>query len=239
MAFKLRKFAYQHPTFGRSKLAKSREPFKNSVYYYWWEFLRRNDAYKKCCSTNGKGKLSSLYADFGDVFNTDFKTWWQTGNRGINLFAEELLPEFGLISDSVQFVPNKNILYLQVPLQLPKRYLSTEFQKILKKYHGGRKGIRTNKVSTAKYPVTGHVDLPALEKCLLVYDYYLANPSKTLWRIGNDCKVVLPSSLIKDENSDLNFYAKKMVLANTTKRLLKRAKMIIEGTSKGEFPRLK
>jgi hypothetical protein len=239
MAFKLRKFAYQHPIFGRSQVAKNRDPYKNSVYYYWWEFLRRNDAYKKCCLNNGRGKLNRLHDDFGNVFDTNFKTWWQTSNRGVNLFAEELLPEFGVVADGSQFVPNKNIIHLQVPLQLPKRYLSNEFQKILKKYHRGRKGVRTNKVSTAKYPVTGHVDLPALEKCLLVHDYYLANPSKRLWEIGNDCKVVLPSSLIKDPKTDLNFYAKKMVLANTTKRLLNRAKIIIEGTSSGEFPRLK
>jgi len=239
MSFKSRKFAYQHPTFGRSKVAKTREPFKNSVYYYWWEFLRRNDSYRKCCLNNGKGKLRDLYANFGNIFNNEFKEWWQTGNKGVNLFAEELLPEFGLIEDATLFVPNKNILYLRVPLQLPKRYLSNEFQKILKKHHEGRKGIRTNKASTAKYPVTGHVDLPALDKCLRVYDYYLANPEKKLWEVGNECKVVMPSGLIKDSKTDLNFYAKKMVLANTTKRLLNRAKMIIEGTSRGEFPKLK
>ncbi len=239
MAFKLRKFAYQHPTFGRSKVAKSKEPFKNSVYYFWWEFLRRNEDYKKCCLKGGTGKLSSLFQDFGDVFNTDFKTWWNTDNRGVSLFAEELLPEFGLVSDLENLDRNADILYLQVPLSLPKRYLSNEFQKILKKYHQGKKGIRTNKSSTAKYPITGHVDIPALEKCLRVYDYYTMNRNKTLWEIGNECKVVMPSGLIQDPNNDLNFYAKKMVLANTTKRLLTKAKKIIEGVSSGEFPKLR
>ena len=238
MSFKLRKFAYQHPTFGRSKVAKSREPFRNSVYYFWWEFLRRNDAYKKCCSKGGIGKLSSLYQDFGDVFNTDFKTWWNNDSRGVSLFAEELLPDFGLISDMEDFVNNSNILYIQVPLALPKRYLSNEFQKILRKFHQGKKGVRTNKSSTAKYPITGHVDIPALDKCLRVYDYYTLNPKKTLWEIGNDCKVVMPAGLIKDPENDLNFFAKKMVLANTTKRLLTKAEKIIEGVGNGVFPKL-
>ena len=239
MKYKSRKFAYKHPIFGRSKVAKSREPFKNSVYYYWWEFLKRNDAYKKFCSKGGRGKLNRLYQDFGDVFNTDFKTWWNKESRGVNLFAEELLPEFGLIQDATQISPNKDILYIRVPLGLPKRYLSKEFQNILSKHHNGKKGVRTNKSSTAKYPVTGHVDLPALEKCLLVHDYRLANPEKKLWEVGNECKVVLPSSLIKDPKTDLDFYAKKMVLANTTKRLLNRASLIIDGTSDGLFPKLK
>lgn len=236
MTFKLRKFAYQHPTFGRSKITKSREPFKNSIYYYWWEFLRRNDSYKKCVLNDGKGKLKALYKDFGDIYSKDFKTWWNLNNNGVNLFAEEFLPEFKVITELQYPSANEDILYLQIPLQLPKRYLSNEFQKILRKHHRGKRGIRTNKISTAKYPVTGHVDLPALDKCLRVYDYFLEHPSKTLWEIGNDCKVVLPSGLIKNPQTDLNFYAKKMVLANTTKRLLNRAKLIIEGTSKGKFP---
>lgn len=238
MGFKLRKFAYKHPTFGRTKVAKNQHPYKNSVYYFWWEFLRRNDAYRKCCKSNGKGKLKNLYADFGDIFNSDFKTWWNTENRGVNLFAEELVPEFKVIDELPEFLPN-NTLFIQLPLQLPKRYLSNQFQKILRNHHGGRKGIRTNKFSTAKYPITGHVDISSLEKCLRVYDYKLANPNKFLWEIGNDCKVVLQSKLIKDPKTDLNFYAKKMVLANTTKRLLNKAKLIIEGTSKGLFPTLK
>ena len=110
MNYKSRKFAYKHPTFGRSKVAKSREPFKNSVYYYWWEFLKRNDAYMKCCLNKGDGKLNSLYQDFGDVFNADFKTWWNGENRGVTLFAEELLPEFAFIQDSGQITSDKNIL---------------------------------------------------------------------------------------------------------------------------------
>jgi hypothetical protein len=238
MGFKLRKFAYKHPTFGRTKVAKSQHPYKHSVYYFWWEFLGRNDAYRKCCESNGKGKLKNLYADFGDIFNSDFKTWWNTENRGVNLFAEELVPEFKVIDEMSEFVPN-NTLLIQLPLQLPKRYLSNQFQKILRNHHSGRKGIRTNKSSTAKYPITGHVDISSLEKCLRVYDYKLANPNKSLWEIGNDCKVVLQSKLIKDPKTDLNFYAKKMVLANTTKRLLNKAKLIINGTSKGMFPILK
>ena len=49
--------------------------FENSIYYLWWEFLRRNEEYKKCCETDGKGPLNELYKDFGDVFNVKFKTW--------------------------------------------------------------------------------------------------------------------------------------------------------------------
>ena len=45
------------------------EPWQCSVYYYWWEYLRRSDAYRKTCEAKGKGKLSKLYADFGNVFD--------------------------------------------------------------------------------------------------------------------------------------------------------------------------
>ena len=131
MTYTALKFAYKHPTFGRSKAEKSQERFKNSVYYLWWEFLRRSEAYKKCCESGGKGKLMKIYQEFGDVFATDFKTWWQTNERGSNLFAEHLPPKF----QPIKVIPDESIMnqvmLLQVPMALPKRLLMSEFQNLL------------------------------------------------------------------------------------------------------------
>jgi hypothetical protein len=237
MKYEARKFAYKHPTFGRSKTAKASEPFKNSIYYYWWEFLRRNESYRKSCINNGSGNFTRIYKDFGDVFHTDFKSWWNFNNRGVNLFSEKPLPQFKLINEESLLLDSSDVIYLQIPLQLPKRYLSHEFQNILNKHHHGRRGVRANQFSTAQYPVIGHVDLLALDKCLMIHDYKKMYPSKTLWEIGNDCKILKQSSLIKNPNTDLDFVAKKTVLANTTKRLLSKAEAIIKNVGKGIFPK--
>jgi hypothetical protein len=37
---------------------------------------KRNADYIACCDSGGKGKLASLYLDFGDVRGEDFKAWW-------------------------------------------------------------------------------------------------------------------------------------------------------------------
>ena len=147
------KFAYKHPIFGRSKAEKSQERFKNSVYYLWWEYLLRSDAYKKCCESGGKGKLKNIYQDFGDVFSTDFKTWWQTNERGAYLFAEQLPPIFQSIKSLPDEVTMHQVMLLQVPMALPKRLLMAEFQKFLNTHHAGKRGRRNNLSSTARYPV--------------------------------------------------------------------------------------
>lgn len=239
MIFKKRKFAYNTPTFGRTKKAKEGEPYKDTVYYLWWEFLRRNEEYKKCCNQGGKGKLEKIYNDFGDVFATDFKTWWQTDDKGAMLFSEELPnSRFQLIDEVPSEQKNEKVLYLQVPLSLPKRYLIRQFHALLDKHHEGRAGVRTNLKSSAKYSVTGHVDILALQKCLQVYDMKIQNPKMKLWEIAQICKVAKPTQFIKpdDEKFPGLIANKKLVLANTASRLLVRAKKIIAGTSEGKFP---
>jgi hypothetical protein len=59
---------------------------KASLYYWWWALLRQNPNYQRTCQDNGHGPLSSLYADFGDVFNVGFVTWW---DKHQSLFAEK------------------------------------------------------------------------------------------------------------------------------------------------------
>jgi hypothetical protein len=236
MTYTALKFAYKHPTFGRSKVEKSQERFKNSIYYLWWEFLRRSDAYKKCCSTGGKGMLKNIYQDFGDVFSTDFKTWWQTNERGAFLFAEQLPPKFQPIKSLPDEETMNQVMLLQVPMALPKRLLLAEFQKLLNAHHAGKRGRRNNVTSTARYPVTGHIDTDALQKCLRVYDMKIENPKMPLWQITQQCKAIKRDAFIEVSDTQAIITNKKLILANTASRLIKKAKLIIENTEKGKFP---
>jgi hypothetical protein len=47
-----------------------------SVYYYWWEYLRRHEGYRQTCLNGGKGEYAELFEHFGDVHSVDFATWW-------------------------------------------------------------------------------------------------------------------------------------------------------------------
>ena len=236
MTYTALKFSYKHPTFGRSKAEKSQERFKNSVYFLWWEFLRRSDAYKKCCASGGNEKLKTIFQDFGDVFATDFKTWWQSNERGAYLFAEQLPPKFQTIKVLPDEVTMNQVMVLQVPMALPKRLLMSEFQKLLNTHHAGKRGRRNNVSSTARYPVTGHIDTDALQKCLRVYDMKIANPKMPLWEITQECKAIKRDTFIIDSDSQGIITNKKLILANTSSRLLKKATLIIENTEQGKFP---
>ena len=206
------------------------------MYYLWWEFLRRSDAYKKCCASNGNGQLKSIYNDFGDVFATDFRSWWQKNGRGAYLFAEHLPPVFQTVKAMPNDVTMEQILLLQVPMALPKRLLMAEFQKLLNEHHLGKRGRRNNVFSTAKYPVTGHVDIFALQKCLRVYDLKLANPKMPLWSITQQSKAIKREAFIEVGDSQAIITNKKLILANTASRLVNKAKMIIRNTELGKFP---
>ncbi len=238
MTFKAHKFAYNHPKFGKSKFEKDAVPYKNSVYYLWWEFLRKNSEYEKCCKSRGKGSLESLYTDFGNVHSGDFKTWWQTNDRGAYLFAEKSVPQFMLLSDFENIVPDARVLYVQVPLALPKKYLEQQFHTLLKKHHSGQRGRRNNEKSTARYPIVGHVDTDALQKCLRAYETRERHQGIALWEIAQKGKLTTPKQFIKNDGTETKaeIVSKKNILANTASRLLKKAESIIKNTAEGRFP---
>lgn len=52
------------------------EGWKCSVYYFWWEYLRRHEGYRETCQNEGKGEYADLYRSFGDVHKGDFHDWW-------------------------------------------------------------------------------------------------------------------------------------------------------------------
>ena len=51
-----------------------------SIYYLWFEYLKRSEKYKTACANNGKG-MKKLYKDFGNVLEYEgvegFWRWWR------------------------------------------------------------------------------------------------------------------------------------------------------------------
>lgn len=236
---KSRHFPYQHPTFGTQANPKPQSFWFQSVYYWWFEYLRRNEAYKKTCLSKGKGKLANLYADFGDVFKADFKTWWMTAERGAVLFSEPLVEDtFEVVNFSDISSANKNILYVKIPLNLPKRFLKSKFHELLKRLHEGKKGIRQARQSKAKYTVIGQPNIEALKKTLKVYDYHLENPHLKLWEIAKDLRLSLADNPLHTDSTKIA-YDKRNRLSATVSRYLRKAKRMIENTGKGKFPDIK
>lgn len=146
-----------------------------------------------------------------------------------------------MVSTPEQVSVDAEIIYLQVPLLLPKRFLVNEFQQILKKYHSGKRGKRTNERSTALYPVVGHVDIGALQNSLEIYDLRKQNPGLPLWEIGQMSGILLAKTRIRQSDYGIpgEVTAKKNVISNIVSRNYQRALKIIAGTSVGKFPAIR
>lgn len=233
MSFKPRHLKGGAVTFGRSKLEKASEPFKKSLYYLWWEFLRLSDRYKKCCENGGNGELSDLYKDFGDVFSVDFKTWWQTDNRGIDLFAEDLLDDkIRRIKKVSELNLNDGILTISIPIVLPKTFIISELNKLLDK--AGKKSTRLttpeiNKVSTAKYKVVGGYTKRSLDICFKIYTLRKQKPEMKLYELARECRI---------GNFTADYRDARLALANQALGYLRKAERIIESVEEGKFPNL-
>lgn len=230
-----RHFPYEHPTFGTEKRPKPESAWQKSIYYWWWEYLKRNTEYIECCQSGGKGNLAELYKDFGDIRDVSFKTWWAANDRGANLFAEPILEHNVRLLETGEIVQNQDAsITIAVPLNLPKRFLNKKLREILSEHHTGKKGHQFAKKSRAKYKVQGQPNIPGIKQTLAVYDFWLDHPELTLWEIGNQLPRFMMNNKIKPK--DLNKTDKMNRLAAAVSRYIKKAKKSIKSTSNGLFP---
>jgi len=220
--------------FGRSKAEKATEPFKDSVYFLWFEFLKRSEKYRLCCERGGEGDLSDIYADFGDIYNVDFKTWWQKDSRGARLFAEESgTDSMRIIRGEDELNLSEDVLNVCIPLDYSSKFIHTKLRKMLVAAgHTGKKGEKFNKISTAKYKVVGRVDVNSLKKMLAVFDARRDYPDMKLYEISRMCKV--GSWWKKEDCSD-----QRNILATTVTRYSRKGENVILAVEKGEFPNVR
>ena len=99
-----------------------------SVYYFWYEYLRRNEGYEQTCLNDGIGLCAEEFVTFGDAHALDFGQWW--GER-FWLF-EEKRPVRRIKRapplDNRRFPIDRDTLYLEVDLTAPPSKLFKEFR---------------------------------------------------------------------------------------------------------------
>ena len=115
------------------------EAYQHSIYYFWWEFLRRHEGYKACCEKNGKGAYAKLYADFGNIHeHDDFWKWWSEKvddetyinlGRGERLFAEPQGRRIE-VADRVLNTQSVDTLTVNIPLEI-RAHLVKNFRRFL------------------------------------------------------------------------------------------------------------
>ena len=155
---------------------KAAETWQCSVYYFWWEFLRRHSGYKKTCQSDGKGKYSKLYRDFGNVHASDvFWDWW---THHQSLFSE---PKGRVIKEcrfNTHFEHDDDTLVLSVPLEIRTAYLVKLFRKALDEHED--RIAKARRKSRALYPVASKPNLQALYTAMVAWDTKQAHPNAKL-----------------------------------------------------------
>jgi hypothetical protein len=238
-----------HPLFGRGNKELPPSYQQRSPYYWWWAFLRRNPEYLRTCANDGGGELATLYTDFGDVREDDFKSWWTANQRGATLFGEKPLPlSLRELSTAAEWDASwraSDVMVVAVPLAVSKRRLQTYFTALLKKRHEGKRGrkaLSEPNVSTAKYPLHRNVSVNTLRIQLAVYDAVTANKlqekPRPLWQLGVSLKLV-PGAMPLARDLPADAALKRAVLSSTVSRYYRAAERLVANTAKGEFPNSK
>jgi hypothetical protein len=64
------------------------------------------------------------------------------------------------------------------------------------------------------------------------------NPKMRLWEIAQECKVARAIQFVKNDGTEFrkDISAKKLILANTASRLVKKAALIVKNVEQGKFP---
>ena len=197
--------------------------YKRNVYYFWWEFLRLNEDYKKCCLGNVDASRATLFSHFGDVHDTDdFWDWWK---RHIDLFCETAS---GAVKEIKQVLENEddNAVYIRIPLHLNSAYIEKRIKEIVTKRKTS--GLSDGSISTAKYPVSTSPSLKTLYYCLRCYQLRMEHPEFSNNQIADELGIVT--------NSTRDAIDTDKQLRDMVTRYLRQAKQLVENTGKGEFP---
>ena len=212
-----------------------------SVYYWWWAFMRLSPVFWYARQTGlpiKHSQMSKTYALAGDLSHNDFNKWWR--DTGCNVFAEAKRPASVqmLALDSLhkhEFYENS--LLLEIPLTIRKETIIAQVKRILKNEHDGR-ALDLAGTTTAKLKLhTKRYRLRTLEIEYWVLLYRLLYGDIATWRIGDRLQIS-PSLRVRGVDRDLlssvsNPFDKLHSLAG---RYLYKARHTLAHVQQGSFP---
>ena len=128
-------FPHKHPLFKKYKTSRGVH-YDNSIYYYWFEFLKLNEKYIAACKNKGIG-MKKIYEDFGDIRNKTFKQWWNEKykgtTRGVYLFAStNPFNQLIKINSQTQYnqINHSDYTVIAVPKLIDKKYAVEQVRKL-------------------------------------------------------------------------------------------------------------
>jgi hypothetical protein len=211
---------------------------RKSPAYWWYRTLQTSDEYLFCCKQGGKGKLESLYRDFGDV-RKDFAPWWMTTGRKIFAETKPLKKVLQIGRNEIEDLAfDKDRMIIQIPLTMRKQTIMRQIGRHLKEAYANRE-VDIWKQSTAKRQITkSKIRLTTVEMLLKVFQIKNDNPTLNNYEIGLKAGIDL-DILARDTSGDtLSLELEKRRMTIAVSRYLGQAKNLIANAEKGVFPSL-
>ena len=214
------------------------EGWKCSVYYYWWEYLRRHEGYRKTCQHDGEGEHPELYKWFGDVHEGNFHDWWWSHYR---LFT--FMSETQNIVESPKFYLESEGVFLHVGYSRSKSEMISSAREQIMKI--SQKEMSAELQKSIRFKPAARPVLKSLHQHLLAWDARKKNPDVNdgdLFDLaGLEMKLPYSPLEIEDIRADglpvfdleeVNRRAKALAV----QRHLRIARQYIDNVVKGRFP---
>ena len=239
---------------------------QNSVYRWWWEYLRLSKDYWMLCQTSSSAnirtqdeKLRRVYRRFGDIHNGSFADWWL--DRGYRVFSEQVkFPKVAVVpsrpSERQRQAPGDHNIWVEIPLKLSKRTIQKQLGKLLDEYESSRLRRRLE-LSSADFkvnpaPIGTHVlqkvhEVHALHRELIDKPKWQQQQQKStvstapqradLFRIGKLLRLSPSNESLSGEPDEVRARLNRMRVA--VSRLVKRSELLIANVEVGIFPSYK
>lgn len=238
---------------------------QNSVYRWWWEYLRLSKDYWLVCQTSERGsvktedqQLRRVYRGFGDIYSCTFDDWWL--ERGYRLFTEQdKFPKVVEVkrrpSERKSQVPAEDKIWVEVPLKLSRRTIQKQLGKLLDEYESSRLERRLL-LSTADFKINpvqfGTNTLKKIHEVHALHRELIDKPKwlrkhqpdmvdgetrADLFRIGKLLRLSPSNESLRGEPNEVRARLNRMRVA--VSRLLKRSELLIANVEVGTFPSYK
>ena len=200
--------------------------FNQSIYYYWFEYLRRSKKYEFACKNNGAG-MEKLYADFGDVFKDSFDEWFATDMggvvRGIYLFAYKMAQPTFEVSNAEKFGRLDLNDYFVVAINKLANKKKT-LEQVGRIWDSKAVNKKVNLKTVLYLPNSNTHNINSLKEYLKIYDAKLLGLKH--WESVASARRIKFDTVIKEDREYFNIIASKA---------LKKAKKLIALTEQGQF----
>lgn len=215
---------------------------KKTPIYWWFLTLQASDEYVLCCRNQGKGTLTNLYKDFGDVDKKSFAQWW--ANQGRKIFAErKKLKKVEVIDERRQLERlsiHEDRLIIEVPLTLRRQTAIRQIGKALQKAYESRDPVDIWEQSTAKRQIIkSKIRMTTIEMLLRVWQIRNEYPALNNYEIGLKAKIDLDILARTTDGDQLDDALERRRMTIAVSRYLAQAKNLIANAELGIFPSIK